>query len=52
VNATGDWMASEAARRRTFAVISHPRAGKATHTEALAGAVLGISLTRSTLTRR
>ncbi|MEU9393017.1 peptide chain release factor 3 [Streptomyces sp. NPDC048324] len=31
-----DWAASEAARRRTFAVISHPDAGKSTLTEALA----------------
>jgi peptide chain release factor 3 len=36
VNATGERAASEAARRRTFAVISHPDAGKSTLTEALA----------------
>ncbi|NGO71358.1 peptide chain release factor 3 [Streptomyces boncukensis] len=33
---SGAWAASEAARRRTFAVISHPDAGKSTLTEALA----------------
>lgn len=32
----GTEAASEAARRRTFAVISHPDAGKSTLTEALA----------------
>ncbi|MBT2415045.1 peptide chain release factor 3 [Streptomyces sp. ISL-12] len=31
-----EWAAGEAARRRTFAVISHPDAGKSTLTEALA----------------
>lgn len=36
MNATGEWAAGEAARRRTFAVISHPDAGKSTLTEALA----------------
>ncbi|MEU7317211.1 peptide chain release factor 3 [Streptomyces sp. NPDC007083] len=36
MTATGDRAATEAARRRTFAVISHPDAGKSTLTEALA----------------
>ncbi|MEV6958661.1 peptide chain release factor 3 [Streptomyces sp. NPDC051207] len=36
MSASGEWAASEAARRRTFAVISHPDAGKSTLTEALA----------------
>ncbi|MEU4681671.1 peptide chain release factor 3 [Streptomyces xinghaiensis] len=36
MNATAQWAAGEAARRRTFAVISHPDAGKSTLTEALA----------------
>ncbi|MGW0774941.1 peptide chain release factor 3 [Streptomyces sp. NPDC002835] len=36
MNATIQGAASEAARRRTFAVISHPDAGKSTLTEALA----------------
>ncbi|MFG2683115.1 peptide chain release factor 3 [Streptomyces sp. NPDC048392] len=36
MSASSDWAASEAARRRTFAVISHPDAGKSTLTEALA----------------
>ncbi|EFE79066.1 peptide chain release factor 3 [Streptomyces filamentosus] len=36
MNATSEWAAGEAARRRTFAVISHPDAGKSTLTEALA----------------
>lgn len=34
--ASGDSLLSETARRRTFAVISHPDAGKSTITEALA----------------
>ncbi len=55
--ASGD-VASEAARRRTFAIISHPDAGKSTMTEALAlhaqviteaGAVHGKSGRRSTV---
>ncbi|GAA1509545.1 peptide chain release factor 3 [Streptomyces synnematoformans] len=36
VRAAGERAAGEAARRRTFAVISHPDAGKSTLTEALA----------------
>ncbi|WP_423248109.1 hypothetical protein [Streptomyces xanthophaeus] len=36
MNATGEWAAGEAARRGTFAMISHPEAGKSTLTEALA----------------
>jgi peptide chain release factor 3 len=36
MSAGDDWAAGEAARRRTFAVISHPDAGKSTLTEALA----------------
>ncbi|MEW2636426.1 peptide chain release factor 3 [Streptomyces sp. NPDC048389] len=36
MSAASEWAAGEAARRRTFAVISHPDAGKSTLTEALA----------------
>ena len=36
VKATADLVSNQAARRRTFAVISHPDAGKSTLTEALA----------------
>ncbi|MFF9201068.1 peptide chain release factor 3 [Streptomyces sp. NPDC014986] len=36
MSTSGERAASEAARRRTFAVISHPDAGKSTLTEALA----------------
>ncbi|MFJ4919361.1 peptide chain release factor 3 [Streptomyces sp. NPDC088725] len=36
MSTAGEQAASEAARRRTFAVISHPDAGKSTLTEALA----------------
>ncbi|MDW4911286.1 peptide chain release factor 3 [Streptomyces sp. ADMS] len=36
MSSSGEWAAGEAARRRTFAVISHPDAGKSTLTEALA----------------
>ena len=35
-DATSAGVLAEAARRRTFAVISHPDAGKSTLTEALA----------------
>src|SRR5437763_1975017 len=40
---------AEAARRRTFAVISHPDAGKSTLTEALALHARGISITSAAL---
>ncbi|TFV56106.1 peptide chain release factor 3 [Mycobacterium sp. PS03-16] len=57
-NATGSRVTAEAARRRTFAVISHPDAGKSTLTEALAlharviaeaGAIHGKSGRKSTV---
>jgi len=43
VKAKSDEVSAEAARRRTFAVISHPDAGKSTLTEALAVQAAAIS---------